>query len=323
MGLIYSDIPELEGSNTEISLANLSELEGSLENIIEKRLAHLSELSDAIIEDGGELDIIKSIILSIKSEGSADPDNVIGENMHTANSLFSKISLVERLTLFKEIFNRLSTEKSGVDKFFYSESDEQTVSLDAAERIAYLKNSYNDAAYMQFSALFSSPRAAYFSSVTDVCENVYNGSCEYCILPVETSGDGKLLSFYETILKYGFKINAVYDLHSKNSYTRYALLSRRFAIRNGSLRSKARNRYLEFVFNENDNITLEDLLSAAGFCSLKLRRIDTMNVHTERSTQSDFMCPVFRADGSDLQTFLAFLAIDCPDFIPIGIYVQI
>lgn len=322
MGLIYYDIPELEGSNTEISLANLSELEELLENLIEKRLAHLSELSDAIVEDGGELDIIKSIILSIKSEGTADSGNVIDENMHTANAIFSKISLIERLTLFKEILNRLNSEKKSFEKFFYSESDEQ-ISLDAAERIAYMRNSYNDTAYMQFSTLFSSPRAAYFNSVTDVCENVYNGSCEYCILPVETSSDGKLLSFYEAILKYNFKINAVYDLHSQNSYTRYALLSKKFAIRNSSLRSKARNRYFEFIFNGNDNITLEDLLSAAGFCSLKLRRIDTMNVRSEKSAISDLLCPVFRADGSDLQTFLAFLAIDCPEFIPIGIYMQI
>ena len=322
MGLIYSDIPELEGSNTEISLTNLSELEELLENLIEKRLAHLSELSDAIIKDGGELDIIKSIILSIKSEGAADSGNIIDENLHTANAVFSKISLVERLTLFKEIFVKLSNEKIGVEKLFSPKSEEQ-ICVEASERIAYLKNSYNDTVYMQFSTLFSSPRAAYFGSVADVCENVYNGNCEYCILPVETSGDGKLLSFYETILKYNFKINAVYDLHIDNSYTRYALLSKKFAIRNSSLRSKARNRYFEFIFNENDNISLEDLLCAAGFCSLKLRRIDTMNVHTEKNTKSDFICPVFRADGSDLQTFLSFLVIDCPDFIPIGIYMQI
>ena len=45
MGLIYSDIPELQGSNTEITLSNLSYLEESLEVLIEKRLAHLAELA--------------------------------------------------------------------------------------------------------------------------------------------------------------------------------------------------------------------------------------------------------------------------------------
>lgn len=322
MGLIYSDIPELEGSKTEISLANLSELEAQLEQLIEKRLAHISELSEAIIKDGGELDLIKSIILSIRSEGRADSGNIIDENIHVANAVFAKLSLVERLAVFKEIFLKLNGEKRNVEKLFNTESEEP-IPEDASERIAYLKNSYNDAAYIQFAALFSSPRAAYFASVSDVCENVYNGNCEYCILPVETSVDGKLLSFYETILKYNFKINAVYDLQSENGYTRYALLSKRFAVRNSNLRSKARNRYFEFLFNGHDSISLEDILCAADFCSLKLRRIDTMNISAEKSSKENLMCPVFRADGSDLQTFLAFLAIDCPDFIPIGIYMQI
>ncbi|MBQ8408716.1 MAG: hypothetical protein IJY39_07610 [Clostridia bacterium] len=322
MGLIYSDIPELEGSNTEIVLSNLSELEESLEILIEKRLAHLSELAAAILLDGGDPDIIKSIILSIRSEGKADSGNVIDENKHVADAVFSKVSLIERLTVFKETFYKLSADKKNVSKYFQNEQ-ETAVSEEASERIAYLKNSYNDAAYMQFASLFNSPRAAYYGSVADVCESVYNGSCEYCILPVETSADGKLLSFYELILKYGFKITAVYDLQSEGGYTRYALLGKKFAFHNPGLRSKARNRYFEFVVTENENTSLEELLCAASFCSLKLRRIDTLNVHKEKSFGNAYICPVFRADGSDLQTFFAYLVIDCPEFIPIGLYMQI
>ena len=63
MGLIYSNIPELEGSNTEIVLSNLSGLESDIETIIEKRLAHLSELAGAILRDGDDPDIIKSILI--------------------------------------------------------------------------------------------------------------------------------------------------------------------------------------------------------------------------------------------------------------------
>ena len=321
MGLIYSDIPELEGSNTEVVLGNLSELEAELETLIEKRLAHLAELSSAIMRDGDDPDIIKSIILSIRSEGKADSGNVIDENRHAADAIFSKFSLVERLAIFKEAFGRMSADRKTMSRYFNRDFD-FTVSEEASERIAYLKNSYNDVAYMQFSSLLNSPRAAYFGSVIDVCESVYNGSCEYCILPVETSSDGKLLSFYELILKYGFKIAAVYDLHGDGGYTRYALLGKKFTFYTTGLRSKARNRYFEFVL-ENDSMELEDLLCASSFCSMKLRRIDTLNVHGLKSGSESYVCPVFRVDGSDMQTFLAFLAIDCPDFVPIGIYMQI
>lgn len=323
MGLIYSDIPELEGSNTEISLTNLDELETSLIEVLEKRIAHLSELTDAIIEDGGELDVIKSIILSIKSDGAADIGEVIEENKHIADVAFSKLSLIERLTVFKDIFSKLNVDRKSFDTMFGYE--EETVSDKASERIAYLKNSFNDIAYIQFSSLLSSPRAAYFESVTDVCESVYNGECEYCILPVETSNDGKLLSFYELILKYNFKITAVYDLQSDNGkeYTRYALLGKRFILKNQGLRSKTRNRYLEFVMTDNDNHSLEDILCAASFCSMKLRRIDSLNLKRGSDMKKSNLCPVFRADGSDIRTFLAFLAIDCPDYTPIGLYMQI
>ncbi|MBE6684509.1 MAG: hypothetical protein E7592_02515 [Ruminococcaceae bacterium] len=322
MGLIYSNIPELEGSNTEIVLSNLTGLESDIETIIEKRLAHLSELADAILRDGDDPDIVKSILLSIISEGKADSGNIIEENRPAADAVFSRISLVERLILFKEMLRSGVINKKNISRYIFPDSD-IAVSEDAAERIAYLKNSYNDIAYIQFSSLFSSPRAAYFASVSDVCESVYNGSCEYCILPVETSSNGKLLSFYEMILKYNFKITAVYDLHGEEGYTRYALIGKRSALNNPSIRSKARNRYFEFIMTETDTVSLEDLLCAANFCSLKLCRIDTLNTHTPAKASGAYVCPVFRADGSDIQTFLMFLGIDCPDYIPVGLYMQI
>lgn len=322
MGLIYSNIPELEGSNTEIVLANLSETERELESIIERRIANLSELAEAILHDGGDSDIVKSIILSIKSEGRADFGNVLDQNRQVADAVFSKYSLVDRLTVFKELFGKFSVEELNSNVSFLS-AVEYEIPDSALERIAYMKNSYNDIAYMQFSALLSSPRAAYFGSVSEVCESVYNGECEYCILPIETSVDGKLLSFYELILKYNYKINAVYDLQREDGYTRYALLGKKYVINGNIQLSKIRNKYLEFVMNGNESPALDEIMSAASFCSLKLRRIDTLNVSNSKMANGANICPIFRIDGSDFKTFLAYLSIDCPDIDILGIYSQI
>jgi hypothetical protein len=322
MGLIYSDIPELEGSNTEIALANLSELELSLESLTEERLAHLMELSDAIIADGGDVDIVKSIILSIKSNGKADFGSIISENRHVADEIFSRQSTIERLTVFKEVFGKLSDENPELPTWLWQD-EEISVDVNAYEKVAYLKNSYNDSAFMQFSSLLDSPRAAYFNSVSDVCESVYSGDSEYCILPVETSEDGKLLSFYELIFKYRFKIVLVYDLQGEAGYTRYALLSKSFVSDSAPLRLKTRNKYFEFFILSNDNKVLEEILCAADFCSLRLRRIDTLNIQKDKNDNETYICPVFRADGADMTTFLTYLAVDFPDFIPIGLYTQI
>lgn len=320
MGLIFSDIPELEGSNTEICLSNLASLERQLEAVIEERLAHLCELSDAIVSDGEDEDIIKSIILSIKSDGKADSGNVISENRHIADVIFQKLSTVERLAVFKEVFGKLNSGTYTPEKLCSDTVVE--VSDAAADRIAYIKNSYNDTAYMQFSSLLKSPRAAYFNSVTDVCESVLSGKCEFCIMPIETSSGGKLISFYELIFKYKFKIVSVCDLHSDGEYTRYALLSKRF-VNLLSVKSKHRNRHFEIVVSNAANERLEDILIAAEFCSLKLCRMDTLNLHTENNESDIYFCLAFNADGADMQTFVSYLKVDCPELEPIGFYNQI
>lgn len=322
MGLIYYDIPELGGSDTEIALTNLSALEDEIKSLIERRLAYLCELACSVIKDGGDPDTVKSIILSIKSDGEFENDDVIEENRHAVDHVYSRLSPAERIFLFKEVFEKLAPDRRSVIKMLGLEKD-AAVDAEASERVAYLQNSYTDTVYMEFSALLNAPRASYFGSISDVCESVYNGVCEYCILPIETQENGKLPSFYELILKYGFKINAVYDLVRNDSYTRYALLGKRLNLYKPAVRSKVRNRYFELIVSDADNNSIGDILSAADFCSLKLTRVDTVRARADKLAQENYYCSVFRADGADLVTFLAFLTVDCPDFIPLGYYMQI
>lgn len=324
MGLIFSDIPELLGTNTEISLRNLSELEERLNLIIEERLAHIDELSCAIVTDGEETDIIKSIILSLKPEVFCDSDKIINKNQKSINSIYSALSLKERLLICESISNTYTHgEKINCESFFAFEKVE--ISNSAKDKIAYLKSSYNDAAYLEFSRLLNSPRASYYDSIANVCESVYNGTCEYCILPLETSIDGKLSSFYDLILKYGFKICAVYDFHHQESakITRYGLIGRNLDIKGTDLKTKSKIRFLEFVFSEDSYPSVVDVLSASEFCSMKLRRIDTLNTSSSRGSKAPLICPILRVDSADLNTFLMFMAIDSPSFKPLGIYTQI
>ena len=324
MGLIFSDIPELLGSNTEITLRNLDELEERLNFIIEERLAHIDELSNAIVTDGEETDIIKSIILSLKPEIFCDNEKILNKNQKSINNIYSALSLRERLLICEGISNAcVCGEKVGYEDFF--EFSNPNISADSKDRIAYLKNSYNDTAYLEFSKLLTSPRASYFDSIANVCESVYNGECEYCILPLETSSDGKLSSFYDMILKYGFIICAVYDLHNSESsrFTRYGLIGRSLNVKGSSFKTKSKIKYFEFAFEDDSYPSAVDVLSASEFCSMKLRRIDTINTTTSRNSKAPLICPIFRIDNADLNTFLIFMAIDCPKFRPLGIYTQI
>ena len=320
MGLIFSDIPELEGSDTETVLADLAESEAGLEVLLEKRIAYLTELAYAIRRDGGDPDLIKSIVLSVKSDGNADSGNVISNNRHFADAVFSKLSLVERMSLLKEIAGEMDADDRNGR---WLDSTRITVSPEAKERIAYMKNSYTDVVYMKFASHMESPRAAYFNRIGDVCESVYSGKCEFCLLPIETSGDGKLLSFYESIFKYGLKINAVYDLMGDENHTRYAILSLNYTDDVYDINGKYQNRYLELAIKADESPSLEELLCAASFCSLKLVRVDTLSVSGDKNVKNNLICPVFKTEGGDVKTFFAYLTIDCPEAILLGSYMKL
>jgi prephenate dehydratase len=325
MALIYSDIPELEGTNTEIVLSNLVPLEEDLKRTVEKRLAHLSELSRSIVNDGGDEDVIESIILSIKSDGYPDRENDFAEdNLEDICAVFSKISVLERLIIFKNLFGAIGNGKKNLFPSPFTQNSSSLSSV-AEGRIAYLQNTYTDEAYMYLSSVLKSSKASYYGSMADVCESVRNNQCEFCILPIETKRDGKLLSFYESIISYKLKIIAEHDITEpgKANYTRYALLGKNDGLQGLYSKGKAHKRFFEFIVHDFDNVSVSEILLAADFCSLKLQRIDTLELSEFSDGSTLPVSFVFRIDEADMMTFLSFLKIDCPDYISLGIYTQI
>lgn len=312
MGLIYSNIPELEGTDTDVVLSNLRNSEKELSEALEKRIAHLCELAKAILKDGGDPDVIKSIILSIRSDGEVDPSLIAEENENEMKKFFSDVSLLERLIIFRSIF-----EEKNVDYLNVSQQPQRIGK--AAGRVAYVKNSYNDTVFSHFSSLIEGARAAYFNTMSDVCESVASGDSEFCILPIETGKDGKLTSFYDAIISYGLMINSEYDLKSPDgdSFTRYALLSLNVSSLSQSRRGKNTSRYLEMIYKDTDNLPIKHLISAAEYCGFDVYSINTFmnNVAVERTINV-----VFSAIGADIKTFLNFLSVDCPDYTVIGYY---
>ncbi len=313
MGLIFSNIPELEGTNTEITLANLSSLEGTLSELFERRLAHLCELAHAIVSDGGDVDLIKSIILSIRSDGGIDGDETCTESTAELSALLASISVLERAIIFKQVFELIPGAK-----YSFSDNSESS-SPDSAGRVAYLQNSYNDTAFEHFSSVLRDAKASYYNSVNDICESVLLGACQFCILPIETEKDGKLLSFYKTILKNQLKINAEFDLYSSNGdgYTRYALLGRAPTLPSSQIIGKERNRFLEIVYSDTDNVSLGELIGVAELFGMKLLCVDTLAL-TE-GTKNSF-CLEFEASNADVQSFMTYLSVDCPEHLLMGLY---
>lgn len=312
MGLIYSNIPELEGTDTDVVLSNLRNVEKELSDTLEKRIAHLCELAKAILRDGGDPDVVKSIILSIRSDGEIDSSLIVEDNENEMKRFFSDVSLLERLIIFKSIF-----EDKSLDYLNIPQQPQRIGKV--AGRVAYVKNSYNDTVFNQFSSLLDGARAAYFNSMSDVCESVSSGDSEFCILPLETGKDGKLMAFYDAIISHGLKINAEYDLKSQDgeTFTRYALLSLGIASLSQSRRSKNSSRYLEINYTDTDNLPIRHLISAAEYCGFSVSGINTL---IYGGTAGGSINVVLSANGADIKTFLNFLSVDCPDHTVLGYY---
>ena len=110
---------------------------------------------------------------------------------------------------------------------FAAESDTAGDTEDAL-RTAYMQNRYTDQAWRSFAQQIPGMTAEYFTSYAAVCEEVYNGRCHYCILPLYTSTDGHLVSFRKLIGKYDLKVCLETEVEmADESVMRFVLLRRK------------------------------------------------------------------------------------------------
>ena len=315
MGLIFSDIPELEGTNTEIVLANLSSLENELGGIFERRIAHLCDLALSVIKDGKDIDLIRSIILSIRPDDEINADLVLQNNVSYLRSFFSEISIVERIIIFKQIFEKIPYED------LLSPYDTSVrLPFDAVGRIAYIQNSYNDLVFKRFSDILKDAKASYYDSVSDMCQTVLNGDCQFCFLPIETAKYGKLILYYDQMLSCDLKITAECDIYNADGtdYTRYALLSKGTPMSN-QLMTKRKGFYFQIAFSDMENMSLKEILISAELFDLKPESVDTLILKGEKRKKL-FYIEFSSSDISYAQAFLSYLSVDCPDHIFIGLY---
>lgn len=185
-------------------------------------------------------------------------------------------------------------------------------------RIAYPKNKFNDAAFERLSLGIRGARAFYTPSINGACEAVAEGSCEFCILPIENSSEGKLVSFYGLLDRFELKICSACDLDTNgDSQIRYALVCR--GCREPSERALKSTRYiLDFFVLDSQGGTLNSLLEAAGLCGAQLLSIDARPVPYDEQSKKFILS--FRISGAQGLLFRAFLALHYDGYSPVGLY---
>lgn len=295
---------------------NLGRLDADTAGALEARRAHLRELALSLAAERLPLEIL------LERLGGAAPDqryrpDCLGENAHFVEAAFTGLSLVERI----ELCRMVCAEVGGVltpAAFF---ADDEPVAADARGIIAYLQNAFTDRAYRAFSGTMRHRvRSQYHDSYGAACEAVSNGSCEACILPIEHAQDGKLLGFYRLIDRYELKIVCTCDIAQANGVeSRFALLKKSFTF---PLPDDALAYLFELSITRSTGHALGAVLDAAALCGLTVRRVDSIPLAYAEDSFA-YHTVLAMSDAGQLTPFLLHLALDVPQYEPIGIYAHI
>ncbi len=280
-------------------------------------LDNLSELDTRKSLTNRQLDIsFEFLAQKIKedSKSTHDTQKNISDYKKLLEKYCSQADPSHCISFIKELTQGMSFPLS-----FLSITEEhiELFSKSSAAKISYVKNNYNDMAYLHFSALFSSPKVSYAASFEEVCEDVYNGISDYCILPLESVSNGKMFGFYSLIEKYDLKVFSVCDIEEDHSEerTRYALLSKR----NLLFLDDFDKTYFEFSAIGDDEYSIRDILEAAHACNIKLYRIDALPVQYDDRIFRFYH--VFEYKYASVLPFLIYLNFKYPQYKSIGHYV--
>lgn len=245
--------------------------------------------------------------------------------------LYPHLSTLELISFYQSLIKETAPDASVLAARLLGQPE--AIEPSARGNIAYQHSIYTDEAFLHFSRVLPTARALYSSSFTGVCEQVFNGVCEYCILPLENTQDGKLVRFFELIQKYELKIELTCSVTtSDNRHSTVFGLCRR-GLRWPQLPMPHKDFCFEFLFwQEPEHVTLGELLTAASACSLTLSRADCLPRSDEEILMGAgypfALCfDVSSAIGQDTPdphrdflTFLLYLAVHSPSYLPLGIY---
>lgn len=272
-------------------------------------LRERAEISDEQIE------LTLSQIAELICENEQRSDDLNGLLERYASAIGS-YTAKERLALCREILSR----KRGTPELrkLLSIGDPSPTLAGTHGKITFPKNKYNDEAFERFALRINGAKAIYSASINASCEAVAEGSCEFCILPIENSIEGKLFSFYSLLERYELKICAAVDIDTEeDSHIRFALVCR--GCREPSERVlRSTPHTFEFFLLDSNGEFLFDLLELARLCSAELISVDTRPVPYDAQAKRYILS--FKLMGTDAILFRALLPLTYDGYTPIGLY---
>ncbi len=296
---------------------NLQELTERADLLGEQEIAHLRELAIEIAQ-GDDLSDLLSSLPYYRITPTAPLTNILTNNSEQLSRSRKLLESRQCMLLCGALYEELCNREPLLPALF---PDAEEVAPHAIGRIVYQRNSYTDDAYLAFATLVPDARAAYAHSFHAACEDVFNGHCEYCILPIENAVEGELISFAKLIAQFDLKIAATCDIAGADASrkTRFALLRRNMLPI--LTPDTEKNGFFRLSIPSQSAALMAEVLSAASFFGLTFLLANTLPIDKEGAMA--YFNLTFDICGGDLYPFLLYLTTVVPQYIPIGIYSQI
>lgn len=208
--------------------------------------------------------------------------------------------------------------KNAIKSYVFIGSNESTPA-GAHSKISFVKNKYADSAFEIFSRSVANAKPNYASSFKESCEDVTDGRCEFCILPIANSLDGRLMSFYSLLDRYELKICEIASVEDEDSSQSvfYARIGRSCKELN---EKQATNQTLIFEFSvlASNAEFISPLLLAAHCSDAKIISINSTPVEYDSSLQRFFFS--FYLKASKALPFRLYVSLLSQSYTPIGFY---
>ena len=301
-------------SPEDVIAENLQELTERADILVEGEIAHLRDLAREISLGDDLVDLLSSLPYYRISQPLPSA-NALKDNVELLSRSRALIEAKQRMILCQALYEELCDRENLLASLF---PDAEEITPHASGRIVYQRSSYTDDAYLVFASLVPKARAAYAHSFHAACEEVYNGHCEYCILPIENAVEGELVGFAKLISQYDLKVAACCDIAGADAsrQTRFALLRRNMLPT--FITEIKKNDCFRFSLPTQFSSKLADILSAASFYGLQF-----VSMNTLPQGDAAFYNLTFAIRGGKLYPFLLYLATVAPQYTPIGIYSHI
>ncbi len=180
-------------------------------------------------------------------------------------------------------------------------------------KVSFAESRVLTAAFAAFQRKDSSLTPSYVRSFADACEDVAAELSDFCILPIENSREGSLLTVYGLIERYELFIARVCSMETDGITTKYALLCRGFR----DIMEADAQQYIAVRLSGYDKLLWTRLYTGAAVLGAEI--VKTVSIPLGYTDGYAHIC-TFAGSGEALFALLLFLATVRADYTPMGAY---